>query len=80
MALLLKGNQKEVDDMTYKITLRITAPSKDHLQCAIAAGLITETFLNAANGENDVTEWIHEEGNVKFERLLVRETKKRTEV
>ncbi len=58
--------------MTYKITLRITAPSRDHLECAIAAGLITETFLNAASGEHDSDEWIHEEGNILFESLSVR--------
>ena len=54
----------------YEIILKITAPSQDHLQCAIAAGLITETFLNAANGENYTTEWLHKEGNIKFERQL----------
>ena len=54
----------------YEITLKITAPSKDHLQCAIAAGLITETFLNAASGEHDSDEWTHPEGKILFEKQL----------
>ena len=51
------------------ITLKITAPSKDHLECAIAGGLLTEVFLNAATGEHDSDELIHPEGNVLFEKV-----------
>ena len=55
--------------MVYCITLRITAPSKDHLLSAIAGEIITETFLNAASGEHDSDELLHPEGNILFEKM-----------
>jgi len=55
--------------MTYCITLRITAPSKEHLLSAIAGEVLTETFLNAASGEHDSDEMIHQEGNILFENV-----------
>lgn len=55
--------------MTYCITLRITAPSKDHLLSAIASEILTETFLNAASGEHDSDEMLHPEGNILFENM-----------
>jgi len=55
--------------MVYCITLRITALSKDHLLSAIAGEVVTETFLNAASGDHDSDEMIHQEGNILFENV-----------
>ena len=57
----------------HEITMKITAPSVGHLEQAISMGMLTSTFLNAASGDLDSVELLHEEGNILVEKFDIQE-------